>query len=97
MIPVVGWLLNMGHRIAMVHRMIHGKAAWPSTDSSTRACTWMELLRRGSSPGLAWCTTTCPPWCAARPTCSSSKRTIVRNKVRCLYCGTDALPKPFER
>ena len=29
-IPVVGWLLNMGHRIMMVHRMQHGHAAWPS-------------------------------------------------------------------
>lgn len=30
LIPVVGWLLNMGHRIAMVHRMLHGHEAWPA-------------------------------------------------------------------
>jgi hypothetical protein len=29
-IPVLGWLLNMGHRIAMVHRMQHGESAWPA-------------------------------------------------------------------
>ncbi|HEX2204570.1 MAG TPA: hypothetical protein VHG91_14760 [Longimicrobium sp.] len=30
LLPVVGWLLNMGHRIAMVHRMLHGQEAWPA-------------------------------------------------------------------
>jgi hypothetical protein len=30
LIPVVGWLLNMGHRIMMVHRMQQGLPAWPS-------------------------------------------------------------------
>ncbi|MEZ5303582.1 MAG: DUF4013 domain-containing protein [Verrucomicrobiales bacterium] len=30
MIPVVGWILNMGHRIEMTHRMQHGKPAWPA-------------------------------------------------------------------
>ena len=29
-IPVVGWLLNMGHRIAMTNRMQHGLPAWPA-------------------------------------------------------------------
>jgi hypothetical protein len=29
-IPVVGWLLNMGHRIAMTRRMQHGLPAWPA-------------------------------------------------------------------
>ena len=29
-VPVVGWLLNMGHRIIMTHRMQHGLPAWPS-------------------------------------------------------------------
>lgn len=30
LIPFVGWLLNMGHRIVMVHRMMHGLPAWPA-------------------------------------------------------------------
>lgn len=30
LIPVVGWLLNMGHRIVMTHSMQHGQEAWPA-------------------------------------------------------------------
>lgn len=30
LIPVIGWILNMGHRIMMVHRMQHGLPAWPA-------------------------------------------------------------------
>jgi hypothetical protein len=30
LIPGIGWLLNMGHRIMMVHRMQCGLPAWPS-------------------------------------------------------------------
>lgn len=30
LVPVVGWLLNMGHRIQMVHNMMHGRGAWPA-------------------------------------------------------------------
>lgn len=29
-VPIVGWLLNMGHRIVMTHKMQHGQPAWPS-------------------------------------------------------------------
>jgi hypothetical protein len=29
-IPILGWLLNMGHRIEMAYRMQHGHSAWPS-------------------------------------------------------------------
>lgn len=41
LLPFVGWLLNMGHRVVMVHRMMHGRPAWPA---------WREprqLLRHG--------------------------------------------------
>jgi len=41
LIPFVGWLLNMGHRVMMVHRMLHGEPAWPSWRG------WPELLRHG--------------------------------------------------
>lgn len=40
--PGLGWLLNMGHRIVMVHNMLHGRPAWPA---------WQDyggLLRHGS-------------------------------------------------
>jgi hypothetical protein len=30
LVPVLGWLLNMGHRIQMVHNMMHGRGAWPA-------------------------------------------------------------------
>jgi hypothetical protein len=30
LVPFVGWLLNMGHRVVMVHRMMHGLPAWPA-------------------------------------------------------------------
>ncbi|HKW00082.1 MAG TPA: DUF4013 domain-containing protein [Vicinamibacterales bacterium] len=30
LLPVVGWLLNMGHRIQMVHNMQTGAPAWPA-------------------------------------------------------------------
>jgi hypothetical protein len=30
LLPGVGWILNMGHRIEMVHRMQRGDSAWPA-------------------------------------------------------------------
>jgi hypothetical protein len=30
LVPIVGWILNMGHRIQMTHRMQHGECAWPA-------------------------------------------------------------------
>ena len=30
LVPVLGWLLNMGHRIEMVHKMHQSQPAWPS-------------------------------------------------------------------
>ncbi|RMG71299.1 MAG: hypothetical protein D6722_07155 [Bacteroidetes bacterium] len=30
LVPGIGWLLNMGHRIMMVHQMQHGQPAWPA-------------------------------------------------------------------
>lgn len=41
LIPFVGWLLNMGHRVMMVHRMLHGEPAWPAWRG------YGELLRHG--------------------------------------------------
>jgi hypothetical protein len=41
LIPLVGWLLNMGHRVMMVHRMLHGEPAWPAWRN------YGELLRHG--------------------------------------------------
>ncbi len=42
LVPVVGWLMNMGHRIVVVHRMHLGETPWPA---------WGEprvLLRHGA-------------------------------------------------
>lgn len=41
LVPVVGWLLNMGHRIEMVHRMHHGLPAWPAWNN------WGRLFKHG--------------------------------------------------
>ncbi|MDQ8200953.1 hypothetical protein QEH56_22490 [Pelagicoccus enzymogenes] len=30
LVPFVGWILNMGHRIMMTHRMQNGLSAWPA-------------------------------------------------------------------
>lgn len=40
-LPVVGWLLNMGHRIAMTRRMQQGLSAWPAWRD------YPQLLRHG--------------------------------------------------
>lgn len=29
-VPPIGWIMNMGHRIMMVHNMQHGRSAWPA-------------------------------------------------------------------
>jgi hypothetical protein len=41
LIPFVGWLLNMGHRVVMVHRMMHGQPAWPAWREP------LQLMRHG--------------------------------------------------
>lgn len=42
LVPGLGWLLNMGHRIVMVHNMMHGRPAWPAWQN------YGSLLRHGS-------------------------------------------------
>lgn len=42
LVPLIGWLLNMGHRIEMVHKMHHGQPAWPSWNNHWR------LLKSGT-------------------------------------------------
>jgi Protein of unknown function (DUF4013) len=42
LIPIVGWLLNMGHRIVVTHRLLHGeKEPWPAWDNLP------QLLKHG--------------------------------------------------
>lgn len=41
LLPFIGWLLNMGHRIAMVHAMHRGRSPWPAW-----RC-WGSLLNHG--------------------------------------------------
>ncbi len=36
LLPGIGWLMNMGHRIEMVHRMHRGRPAWPAWTSRQR-------------------------------------------------------------
>lgn len=42
LVPVVGWLMNMGHRIRVVHRMHRGEAPWPAWGEP------LELLEHGA-------------------------------------------------
>jgi hypothetical protein len=42
LLPLIGWLLNMGHRVEMVHNMHHGREAWPSWQNYPR------LLKSGT-------------------------------------------------
>ena len=39
LVPVFGWLMNMGHRIQMVHNMHAGRPAWPAWENP-RALLW---------------------------------------------------------
>jgi hypothetical protein len=41
LVPGIGWILNLGHRIAMTHRMQHGQPAWPAWTN------YRELWRHG--------------------------------------------------
>lgn len=41
LLPLVGWLFNVGHRIAIVHAMQNGKTPWPAWHS------WRKLLTHG--------------------------------------------------
>jgi hypothetical protein len=41
-VPVIGWVLNMGHRITITHRMQHGQPAWPAW------CDYRALLKHGT-------------------------------------------------
>ena len=50
LVPVVGWLMNMGHRVRFVHNMQHGLSPWPAwTDSK-------DLLKHGAITfaGMVW-------------------------------------------
>jgi hypothetical protein len=41
LLPGVGWLLNMGHRIRLVHYMHRGNSPWPAWNE------YMDLLKHG--------------------------------------------------
>lgn len=41
LVPLIGWLLNMGHRIILVHQMQNGQSAWPAWGN------YPALLRHG--------------------------------------------------
>lgn len=43
LVPFFGWLMNMGHRIRVVHRMHRGEAPWPAWDEP-RELLWHGAL-----------------------------------------------------
>ncbi len=50
LVPVVGWLMNMGHRVRVVHRMHKGETPWPAWNDP------LDLLRHGVMTflGMVW-------------------------------------------
>ena len=50
MVPIIGWLMNMGHRIMVVHNLHHRRAPWPAW-SDRKA-----LLKHGclTFAGMVW-------------------------------------------
>lgn len=50
LVPVVGWLMNMGHRVRVVHRMHKGQTPWPAWERPA------ELLKHGlyTFAGMVW-------------------------------------------
>lgn len=50
LVPGIGWLLNMGHRVRVVHRMQRGITPWPAWGEPR------ELLRHGvvTFTGMVW-------------------------------------------
>lgn len=49
-LPGIGWLLNMGHRVIVVHRMQHDQPPWPAWQN------YGQLLRHGviAAGGMAY-------------------------------------------
>jgi hypothetical protein len=41
LLPGIGWLLNLGHRIVVVHRLLHDERPWPAWSG------WRRLFRHG--------------------------------------------------
>lgn len=41
LVPFIGWIMNMGHRVMMVHKMQHGMSPWPSWNN------YGQLLKHG--------------------------------------------------
>jgi len=50
LVPIVGWLMNMDHRVRVVHRLQRGEPPWPAWDNPG------ELLRHGAMTfaGMVW-------------------------------------------
>ena len=60
LVPFVGWLLNMGHRINFVHNMMHGRDAMPAWNN------YGQLLRHGLITFVGMLYYYCPAFvCAA--------------------------------
>lgn len=46
LVPGLGWVLNMGHRLRIVHRMQHGEESWPAWSGG--AAAWWDLFKHGT-------------------------------------------------
>ena len=50
LVPVIGWLMNMGHRVVVVHRLQKGEEPWPAWENPK------ELMIHGCYTflGMVW-------------------------------------------
>ena len=50
LLPIIGWLINMGHRVRVVHRLQKGETPWPAWENPT------ELFKHGliTFLGMIW-------------------------------------------
>ncbi|MCH2045267.1 MAG: hypothetical protein MK212_14215 [Saprospiraceae bacterium] len=50
LIPIIGWLINMGHRVRIVHRLQKGETPWPAWEHP------LELFKHGllTFLGMVW-------------------------------------------
>jgi hypothetical protein len=86
LVPVIGWLLNMGHRIEMVHNMQQGREAWPAWHNYAR------LLKSGTVTFLGMAYYYAPGFLVAYLAVSLRKPILYALAAPLLIAATIAIP-----
>lgn len=57
LVPIIGWLMNMGHRVRYVHRLMHGEPPWPAWERPeelfVHGCYTFAGMALYGAPGVA--------------------------------------------